>query len=458
MNDKYFSRDNLELIIGGLKVGMTPDWNEDDKNEFGYIRNKPFYTDGDIVHQLDEKYIPDSIARVEDIDSLKMNVNNPVGTGSFSMNRKQPTIIGEYSHAEGLEATASGYASHAEGDSTVASGNFSHAEGWSTTASGEYSHAEGCSTVASGNFSHSEGLNTTASGHHSHAEGCSTKANGEDAHAEGSHTISNSNAQHVQGKCNIIDTSGKYAHIVGNGDSISVRSNAHTLDWNGVGWFQGGLQVGGVAQDGEGVGYVPAVPAGVQVGQTIVVKSVDENGKPTEWECVDAQPDWNQNDSTKPDYVKNRTHYTETVGIELIPRTTHTFGVGPLGRYSTTTVDFVEGNTYTVMWDGQEYECICYQTGNGLAIGRSTFIGVEGFDNGEPFVIDSNISAGATIIMAPEAGEHTFSVLEKVEKVYKLDAKYLPTAAAVADVTATPTADEFNALLAALRDAGYLAT
>lgn len=25
------------------------------------------------------------------------------------------------------------------------------------------------------------------------------------------------------------------------------------------------------------------------------------------------QPDWNQNDSTKPDYVKNRTHYTETV-------------------------------------------------------------------------------------------------------------------------------------------------
>jgi hypothetical protein len=30
-----------------------------------------------------------------------------------------------------------------------------------------------------------------------------------------------------------------------------------------------------------------SVPISVTVGQTIVVKSVDENGKPTEWEAVD---------------------------------------------------------------------------------------------------------------------------------------------------------------------------
>ena len=49
------------------------------------------------------------------------------------------------------------------------------------------------------------------------------------------------------------------------------------------------------------------------IGQTIKITAVDETGHPTEWEAVDmagqVQPDWNQNDSTQPDYVKNRTHY-----------------------------------------------------------------------------------------------------------------------------------------------------
>ena len=42
-------------------------------------------------------------------------------------------------------------------------------------------------------------------------------------------------------------------------------------------------------------------------GQLIKVKTV-QDGKPTEWEAVDmpSQPDWNQNDNTKPDYIKNR--------------------------------------------------------------------------------------------------------------------------------------------------------
>ena len=356
MSDKYISRDNLELAIDGLKVGMTPDWNENDKNEPGYIRNKPFYTDGDIVHQLDEKYIPDSIVRAEDIEEaiseidFKMDKNDPVGNGSFSMNRKGDTTIGKksiaigynttasgsYSYAEGIntQATSSleaetsvttsnsyGYATHAEGYGTVAIGTVSHAEGNGTKAKGVGSHAEGYNTIAAGNYTHAEGYDTIASGICSHAEGASTqtdayyahaegynssaggicshaegngtKANGASSHAEGNYTTAQRRSQHTQGEYNILDTEGteskrgKYAHIVGNGTSDTARSNAHTIDWNGVGWFQGGLQVGGNAQDGEGVGYVPAVSAGAQAGQILAVKAVDENGKPTEWEAVD---------------------------------------------------------------------------------------------------------------------------------------------------------------------------
>lgn len=156
------------------------------------------------VHTLDEKYLPSSVTSV---GPLKMNANNPVGTGSFSMGRNPGSVIGANSHAAG--------------HNTTASGNYSHAEGLNTTASGDYCHAEGDGATASGNCSHAEGWRTTAS----------------------------SRYQHVQGKFNVEDSSNKYAHIVGNGTSNSARSNVHTLGWSGVPWFKGRPQFGGTAQD-----------------------------------------------------------------------------------------------------------------------------------------------------------------------------------------------------------------
>ena len=120
--------------------------------------------------------------------STKMDANNPVGTGSFSMNRKAGTVIGTNSHTEGFNTTASQSYSHAEGSSTQASGYSSHSEGYSTTASGTDSHAEGDSTTASGGYSHAEGGGTTASQSYSHAEGNRTTASGQSSHAEGNST------------------------------------------------------------------------------------------------------------------------------------------------------------------------------------------------------------------------------------------------------------------------------
>lgn len=188
----------------------------------------------------------------------KMDKIDPVGTGSFSMNRKAGTVIGTNSHAEGNDTTASGSYSHAEGDWTTASGKSSHAEGYYTKASGPYSHAEGYNTTASGDYSHAEGYKTIAGGQGSHAEGSSTKAHGGDSHAEGynttasgnySHaegynTTANGSDSHVQGKCNIADTSNKYADIIGNGTSNTARSNAATVDWEGNAWFAGDVYTG----------------------------------------------------------------------------------------------------------------------------------------------------------------------------------------------------------------------
>ena len=142
--------------------------------------------------------------------------------------------IGKYSVAEGYQNTASG--------------DVSHAEGYNTTASGDYSHAEGIGSTASGVDSHAEGIGSTASGMGSHAEGDNTTASGDFSHAEGDRTIATSDHQHVQGKHNIEDTENKYAHIVGNGEADTARSNAHTLDWNGNAWYKGELYTGGTSQ------------------------------------------------------------------------------------------------------------------------------------------------------------------------------------------------------------------
>ena len=175
-----------------------------------------------IVHTLDEKYLPNN---VKGMVNSKMNANNPVGTGSFSMGRMPNTVIG--------------YKAHAEGDRTTASGSYSHAEGYYTTASDDYSHAEGNNTTASGNCSHAEGIET----------------------------IAGSSDQHVQGKYNIEDSQGKYAHIVGNGTVEYARSNAHTLDWSGNAWFAGTVE-----------GTALIIPASTANSTKKFEITVDDNG------------------------------------------------------------------------------------------------------------------------------------------------------------------------------------
>ena len=213
------------------------------------------------VKYLDSKYLETDLVLQ---NSISLGRVGDIGAGSSAIG-SSVIASGDCSHAEGGGTTASGGYSHAEGGGTTASGNDSHAEGASTTASGDSSHAEGDNTIASGMISHAEGEYTKASGGSSHAEGGYTKASGnygshaegyyteasgETSHAEGYNTKASSENQHVQGKYNIEDTANKYAHIVGNGKKDSstnfeeVRSNAHTLDWEGNAWYAGKLTLG----------------------------------------------------------------------------------------------------------------------------------------------------------------------------------------------------------------------
>lgn len=148
------------------------------------------------VKPLDEKFIPDSIARVEEV----MAKTNPTGTGSLSLNRAPETTVGDYSVAEGLSTEASGFAAHAEGYYTIASGYYAHAEGQDTKATNYNSHAEGQGSQATASCAHAEGSYTEASEAGSHAEGSNTKATGYSSHAEGSSTVASNNYTHAEGQ------------------------------------------------------------------------------------------------------------------------------------------------------------------------------------------------------------------------------------------------------------------
>ena len=172
------------------------------------------------------------------------------------------------------------------------------------------------------------------------------------------------------------------------------------------------------------------VPDGGTAGQLL---SKTESG--TEW--IDppqsgAQPDWNQNDETAPDYVKNRPFYTGApVETVLVEESTVSFtdqGDGLYGAQVQSTFEAIVGKLYKVYWDGTTYECACIDVSVMFCpiIGNLSIVGM-GSDTGEPFVMGVFNGEGIRITTANTSASHTFSISGFVQEVVKINEKYLPT-------------------------------
>ena len=184
-------------------------------------------------------------------------------------------------------------------------------------------------------------------------------------------------------------------------------------------------------------------------GKTIKVKTV-QDGKPTEWEAVDmpsggVQSDWNQNDETAADYVKNRPFYTgNPVETVLVEESTVTFAAvdGMYMGQLESTFSATVGETYKVSWDGAAYECTCVSFDDVPAIGNLSIVSA-GSDTGEPFIIGIRNGVAIQIVTADTSASHTFSISGFVTEVVKIDAKYLPnTVATKSEVEAAQTTAE----------------
>ena len=259
MSEKYFSRDNLELVIDGLKTEMVPNWNENDSDALGYINNRTHYEEITELFSIenaeftDGRYINETPFIITDGNTYVVNWDGTEYTCAAYVFNGLPAI-GDTSFLDGKgngEPFAIGYNNEANANFIVALndsidgstathtfsvvGNLVHTINpkylpklvgknvtgvkytiddetmtagagaeifnayYDNIASGNYSHAEGSETTASGDISHAEGSETTASGTFSHAEGFDTTADAQSSHAEGGETAASGACSHAEG-------------------------------------------------------------------------------------------------------------------------------------------------------------------------------------------------------------------------------------------------------------------
>ena len=148
---------------------------------------------------------------------------------------------------------------------------------------------------------------------------------------------------------------------------------------------------------------------------------------------ISSQADWNENDSTSPAYVKNRTHWVEGEDVVVLQETTVTtadddgciFAVlPPLSEQC------IAGETYTVVFNEAQYECVAWDAIGGVCVGNGDIEGMpyySGLGNGEPFLFHFYTNSTPEVL-TNSIGTYTISIFKDGSIVHQLDPKYIPTA------------------------------
>ena len=140
--------------------------------------------------------------------------------------------------------------------------------------------------------------------------------------------------------------------------------------------------------------------------------------------------DWAQNDPTAKEYVKNRTHwvemsYEEKYTNDNAPFVDNGFGVIKFTPDSVTW-DLVAGDNYSVLFDGNEYRCVCNSAsryGRTWLWAGNAALGAPynefAPNSGEPFLItDSGI-------IAKSAGNHAIRISRVDVNIHRLPEEFM---------------------------------
>lgn len=134
-------------------------------------------------------------------------------------------------------------------------------------------------------------------------------------------------------------------------------------------------------------------------------------------------PDWNQNDSTKKDYIKNRTHWARH---EVLDFGEHSFNNQiyscdfALSIADGERVVLNKGMAATVVFDGQTYELTLLEVDDeGTAYFGNPYLFES--DDGIPFIFGINFNVRYIGFRVRDNEEHTFSASVDVNTVHQLD-------------------------------------
>ena len=146
---------------------------------------------------------------------------------------------------------------------------------------------------------------------------------------------------------------------------------------------------------------------------------------------LNKQSDWNQNDDTQLDYVKNRPFYTgDPVETVLLEETTAEF-TEEEGLYFYKLINPLSlevGQTYQVSWDGTIYECAGTDfRGDFVFLGNLSIVDGFAANTGEPFFYGRALfGEGMQFMTKDTSASHTISITEIVGPITKIDEKYIP--------------------------------
>ena len=162
------------------------------------------------------------------------------------------------------------------------------------------------------------------------------------------------------------------------------------------------------------------------------------------------QSDWNQNDETASDYIKNKPFGIEVEDVEHIPEVTADFNSqldnGSYTSYSVPELDtskiFVEGETYTVVWDGVRYENLIASISKDGVTPITAIGSVDKTFNDYPFFLGVVEEQGyATYwVYSNNSGTHTFAVYKSNKNIKMIDEEFIPDT-----IARTEYVDEFIA-------------
>ena len=134
------------------------------------------------------------------------------------------------------------------------------------------------------------------------------------------------------------------------------------------------------------------------------------------------QSDWQQNDETAPDYVKNRPFYRMPGIVSFLDEATYYFtNDSDFYTYDFPSErDLVVGQTYTINWDGVEYECVCKQFNTFKYIGNLSITESSSENTGEPFLINN-----FGVYTQNTSASHVISITTQGYIYEKLPAEYI---------------------------------